>query len=227
MTLKSTEKKVGINGRTSEKFALERDLRQGYLLSPILFNFYRSWLSYHKRYKVSMHGQPKIHKEGAPPTQELAKFLAKHFQSYAKEAEEAESYVKNARHFIERITDITLEPGYLLVSFNVVSFFTNIPVDDSMEIIRRKHQPSWNWSNIVEEYLLHLQWAEVQTSRRSTNGITSHSQSIYGTFGDKCHRDDNLEAKIMATLHWRHLYYLDTRRRKDKRIPTQLNGIHR
>ncbi|KAK4887865.1 hypothetical protein RN001_004136 [Aquatica leii] len=74
-----------------------------------------------KTSKLSKKDQQKIHKEGAPlrpivssiwsPLQELAKFLAKQLQPYA---EEAESYVKNASHFIERIKDITLEPGHML-----------------------------------------------------------------------------------------------------------------
>ncbi|KAK4885351.1 hypothetical protein RN001_001622 [Aquatica leii] len=80
-----------------------------------------------------LYGLPKIHKEGAP----LRPIVTKQLQPYA---EEAESYVKNASHFIERIKDITLEPGHMLVSFDVVSLFTNVPVDETIEIIREKHQ---------------------------------------------------------------------------------------
>ncbi|XP_072398131.1 uncharacterized protein [Diabrotica undecimpunctata] len=93
-----------------------------------------------------LYGLPKVHKVGMPlrpivssigsPTQPLAKFLANQLQPYA---EEADSYVKNAGHFIERIKDVTLDPGHLLVSFDVVSLFTNVPVEESLEIIGKKY----------------------------------------------------------------------------------------
>lgn len=104
-------------------------------------------------------------------TQKLVKFLVKHLQPYA---EDDESYVKNASHFIKHIKDITPEPGQLLVSFDVVLHFTDIPVDEALDIIRN-----------------------IQTCRRNT---TISYVSNYERFGDKGHRDDNLKTKIMATL---------------------------
>ncbi|KAK4873011.1 hypothetical protein RN001_015040 [Aquatica leii] len=97
-----------------------------------------------------------IHKEGAPlrpivssivsPLQELAKFLAKQLQPYA---EEAESYVKNASHFIERIKDITLEPDHMLVSFDVKKHTALQQNGFSKNHIRRALRPRRN--NNTEE----------------------------------------------------------------------------
>lgn len=62
------------------------------------------------------------------PTYKLPKFLAKHLQPYV---EEAEYYVKNASHVIQRIKYKKLGPGHLLVNFNVVSLFTKRPCQQS------------------------------------------------------------------------------------------------
>ncbi|XP_072395251.1 uncharacterized protein [Diabrotica undecimpunctata] len=76
-----------------------------------------------------LYGLPKVHKDGLPlrpivssigsPLQPLARFLAEKLQPYA---EEADSYVKNAGHFIERIKDVTLGPGHLLPIKHTVMF---------------------------------------------------------------------------------------------------------
>ncbi|XP_072392054.1 uncharacterized protein [Diabrotica undecimpunctata] len=107
-----------------------------------------------------LYGLPKVHKDGLPlrpivssigsPLQPLARFLAEKLQPYA---EEADSYVKNAGHFIERIKDVTLGPGHLLVSFDVVSLFTNVPINESLEIISRKYPVPQDTLNLTRHCL--------------------------------------------------------------------------
>ena len=91
-----------------------------------------------------IYGLPKIHKEGAPlrpivntiggPTYLLAKFLALKLKPLVGHTE---SFVKDSASFIEELKDIRLEPGDILVSFDVVSLFTCIPINEAMEVINR------------------------------------------------------------------------------------------
>ncbi|XP_018576317.1 uncharacterized protein LOC108914886, partial [Anoplophora glabripennis] len=49
-----------------------------------------------------------------------------------------EHHVKNAGVFIDRIRGIALQPGDILVSFDVTSLFTKIPVDEALEELHRR-----------------------------------------------------------------------------------------
>ena len=44
------------------------------------------------------------------------------------------SYIKNSQHFVKRARETTIQPGDVLVSFDVVSLFTNAPIDDVYNI---------------------------------------------------------------------------------------------
>ena len=52
------------------------------------------------------------------------------------------SYIKNSSHFVNLIQDLTLTETDLLVSFDVVSLLTNVPVDESIELFKSKLVPS-------------------------------------------------------------------------------------
>ncbi|XP_046382277.1 uncharacterized protein LOC124153222 [Ischnura elegans] len=87
---------------------------------------------------------PKIHKEGVPlrpivsqidaPTYRLAHYVANTLQKYVGNTS---SHVKNLAHFVEIIRDLTIEKEDIIVSLDVVSLFTNVPIADSVDIVKK------------------------------------------------------------------------------------------
>ena len=88
------------------------------------------------------YGLPKIHKEGVPmrpivscigsPTYGISKFIASKISPLAGKSD---SYVKNSKHFIESIDGIRVEDDEVMISFDVKSLFTNVPIKESLEVI--------------------------------------------------------------------------------------------
>ena len=84
-----------------------------------------------------LYGLPKIHKPDVPlrpivsaigsPTYHLAKHLTELLRPHIGGTE---SYVRDSAHFLERLGGLSLQPGDIMVSFDVVSLFTMVPVDD-------------------------------------------------------------------------------------------------
>ncbi|XP_050549769.1 uncharacterized protein LOC126910700 [Spodoptera frugiperda] len=107
-----------------------------------------------------IYGLPKVHKPNVPlrpivsqidsPTYHLAKHVASILQPLVGRST---SYVKDSRHFIDILQSIKLRPNDLMVSFDVESLFTNVPVADCMEVVKLRLQEN----NIPLEYvkLLH------------------------------------------------------------------------
>lgn len=95
-----------------------------------------------------IYGLPKIHKEGAPlrpivntiggPTYLLAKFPALKLKPLVGRSE---PFVKASASFIKELKDIKLSPKDTLVSFDVVSVYTCIPIKEAMEVIYRLTDP--------------------------------------------------------------------------------------
>jgi hypothetical protein len=67
----------------------------------------------------------------------LAKYLS---ELLAKHWNRGSSYVENSNHLVERLSELQLTEKDRLASFDVVSLFTNVPVNDTMEIIRKRFQ---------------------------------------------------------------------------------------
>ena len=91
------------------------------------------------------YGLPKIHKAGIPlrsivsfinsPTYEASSYLAKILSPVLGKTENT---VKNSHAFAEFVSDINLAAKHELVSFNVVSLFTKIPVDLAIKVAKKR-----------------------------------------------------------------------------------------
>jgi hypothetical protein len=97
---------------------------------------------------------PKIHKGTLPPpgrpimsangcpTERISQFVDHFLQPLVKETE---SYIKDTTHFLQKITTLgTLPPGTLLVTLDVTSLYTNIPIDEGKRAVARhliRHNP--------------------------------------------------------------------------------------
>ena len=91
------------------------------------------------------YGLPKIHKPNTPlrpivsaigsPTYSLAKFVTTIISPLTGKTL---SHVKNAKHFTEMISEETVDGDEVMVSFDVQSLFTNVPVDQALDVIHDK-----------------------------------------------------------------------------------------
>ena len=91
-----------------------------------------------------MYGLPKTHKEGCPlrpiisninaPTYKLSKWLAKHLSPAVGRISAA--HIKNTQDFVDRLDHLQLPDGRL-VSLDVNSLFTKVPVDEAISLPRR------------------------------------------------------------------------------------------
>ena len=92
-----------------------------------------------------LYGLPKIHKPEVPlrpivssigsPTYNLAKFLT-HIVSPL--SGKTPSFVKDSGDFVEKVRRLRPEEGSILVSFDVTSLFTKVPIAEALEVIGRK-----------------------------------------------------------------------------------------
>ena len=94
-----------------------------------------------------MYHLPKIHKEGVllrpivstigSPCYNLAKELSWILSPLMGGTD---SHIKNSVHFVQRIQDIKLDDKDLLVSFDVTSLFTCVPIDNAMKIVAMRRE---------------------------------------------------------------------------------------
>ena len=90
-----------------------------------------------------LYGLPKVHKVNCPArpimvsywyiqyNYSLAKFLAPMLQPLASN----QYTVHSSFSFVKGIIDFNFSPNTVMVSFDVVSLFTNIPLDETVNII--------------------------------------------------------------------------------------------
>ena len=67
------------------------------------------------------------------PSYQLSKYIASIISPLAGRTS---SHVLNSKHFAETMGDVTIGSDESLVSFDVTSLFTNVPIGEAVEIIR-------------------------------------------------------------------------------------------
>ena len=92
-----------------------------------------------------LYGLPKIHKPEVPlrpivssidsPTYNLAKFLTRIISPLTGKTS---TFIKDSGDFVEKARSIRLEEGSILVSFDVTSLFTKVPIAEALEVIGRR-----------------------------------------------------------------------------------------
>ena len=90
-----------------------------------------------------IYGLLKIHKQGTPlrpiintigsPTYNLAKYLAKLLKPLVGKNN---SFVKDSTTWVEEVSKENLNEEDKIMSFNVVSMYTKIPIDEAIDTIR-------------------------------------------------------------------------------------------
>ena len=89
-----------------------------------------------------LYGLPKIHKEGVPlrpifnnigaHTYQLAKYITGFLNQLTGNSAHP---VKNSAHFTQILDNLQVQPGNLMVSFDVVFLFTKVPIEDSLSLL--------------------------------------------------------------------------------------------
>jgi len=91
---------------------------------------------------LRLYGLPSIHKEGVTlrpivsnigtPTYQISKHLSGLLDQHKGKTE---NHVKNSVHFIRIMESLKIKPRYFMVSFDVVSLFTKVPVEKSLTLL--------------------------------------------------------------------------------------------
>jgi hypothetical protein len=99
-------------------------------------------LIHHMSAPPRLYGLPKIHKNDlslrpavnciAYPTCALAKYLAGLLSPLVGQLN---SHIKNSEVFVQELKSIILQETDILVSFDVVSLFTKVPLEDTMQLL--------------------------------------------------------------------------------------------
>jgi hypothetical protein len=129
-----------------------------------------------------LYGLPKIHKEGVPlrtivsnigaPTYQLFKYLA---GLVSQLTGNSAHHVKNFFQFVQILEWLRVRPEDLMVSFDVLSLFTNVPIVDSLELLSHQFEDVLALLKHVLTFTYLFRWTVLRTNGRGSNGLTNFS----------------------------------------------------
>jgi len=103
-----------------------------------------------------MYCTPKVHKAGYPlrPTVDYtgsicyntSRFLA---DILNKVVGKTEHHVKNSKDLVTTLTNLTVDDDEVIISYDVVSLFTNTPIDKAVEVIKQKMEADQAWKQVT------------------------------------------------------------------------------
>ena len=142
------------NAQLFQKEKYEDPLKHTLLLEDRLNRFLKTFLNkghiseseYKTLYATGsrpgiLYGLPKIHKQGVPvrpvlsaiktPYYNLSKFIVPLIEKYSKN----EYTLNNSMHLIDELKEIELNDRMVMVSFDIESLYTNIPVQETIDLL--------------------------------------------------------------------------------------------
>jgi hypothetical protein len=147
---------------------------------------------------------PKIHKKDIPirpvinnklaPAHKLAKFIEQTIRQHINI--HTETYIKNTTDLVNKIKDTIIPHNSTLASFDITNLYTNIPVPQTLSILKNQLQHN----NLQEEYIMEIM--------KALNIITS--QNYFNTQEQFFHQPEGLPmgspiSSILAEIFLQHI----------------------
>ncbi|OXA48236.1 uncharacterized protein LOC110855495 [Folsomia candida] len=194
-----------------------------------------------------LYGAPKVHKENVPlrpivdfrqfPTYQVASYLS----NILKKLSNNHVYtIKNSAEFISEIKNLKIRPGDTKVSFDVVSLFTKVPIEESLNYIKKllNEKNDGSWTKLTNEDIMDLLEICLSSTYFKYDGKFYH-QTEGTAMGSPISAIvaelylQSLEHKLVTRnkfiIFWRR--YVDDifaiiRKRKLEAVLNQINGFH-